>query len=103
MPGEERNGSTGVRAAPGADLSRREGIAGAIQQPGDDSPQSGRVHNELYLYFSERRPRKTAEQHDRQPWARETHLEGPRGESRAVRSPLRAEQGVTGREHARAE
>src|SRR5260370_31266698 len=99
MPGEERNGSTGVRAAPGADQSRREGIAGAIQQPGDDSPQSGRVHNELYLYFSERRPRKTAEQHDRQPWARETHLAAARGESRSVRIAVRHSQAFTATYH----
>src|SRR6266403_620569 len=74
-----------------------------IQQPGDDSPQSGRVHRELYLYFSERCTRKTAEQYDRQPGACETHLAGAGRESSAVRSAVRHDQGVTGREHTGAE
>src|SRR6266853_1625660 len=70
----QRNGTTAASAGSGADQSRRKGIAGAIQQPGDDSPQSRRVHYELYLYLPERRARKTFEQHDPQPGTRETHL-----------------------------
>src|ERR1700674_1244560 len=103
VPGEKRNGSTAASTGPGADQSGRKGVAGAIQQPGDDSPQSGRVHHELYLYFSERRTRKTAEQYDRQPGARETHLAGNGRESRAVRSTVRHDQGITRREHTGAE
>src|SRR5882762_6910808 len=103
VPGEKRNGSTAAGAGAGANQSGREGAAGAIQQPGDDSSQSGRVHHELYLYFSERCARKTAEQHDRQSRTRETHLAGAGRKLGTVRSAVWDDQGITGREHAGAE
>src|SRR5689334_6174812 len=100
MPEAKRNGSTAASTGPGADQSRRKGIAGAVQQPGDDSPQSRRVHHELYLYFPECHARKTAEQYDRQPGTREAYLARSGRESRAVRSAIWHHQGITGRKHA---
>src|ERR1700688_949188 len=43
---------SGSGSGSGSDQGGRKRITGAVQQPGDDSPQPGRVHHEFYLHFS---------------------------------------------------
>src|ERR1700732_1199386 len=95
----DRRAIHGRAAAPArasANQSGREGITGRIQQSADDSPQSGRIHPHLYLYLPQRRPRKAAEEHDRQPRPRQTHLARARRKYRKVRVAVRIHQGGTG-------
>src|SRR5437588_5565077 len=76
IPGAKTDGSTAAGTGTSANQGGRKRVAGAVQQPSDDSPQPGRVHAELYLHFSEWHAGKAFAQRDCQPRARQTHLAG---------------------------
>src|ERR1700730_11068142 len=89
----EEDGRTAATARAGADQSGRERVAGRVQQFGDGSPQSGRVHAEFYLYFPQRSAGQVAQEHDRQPGACQEDLARTRRKHRALRSAIRSDQG----------
>lgn len=92
----EDDGRAAASAGTSADQSGREGIAGAVQQPGDAAPQPGRVHAELHLHLPEREPGKAVEQRDRESRAREAHLAGAGRKYLAIRSAVWPDQGTGG-------
>ena len=71
-------------------------LVGALQQSGDDSSQSGRVHAAFHLHFSQRHPREAGVEHDRQPGTRQAAVARAGREYRAVRGAVRADSRSAG-------
>jgi len=71
------------------EMDQQQPVQGQVQIKADEKELQGQYSNlvmihELYLYFPQRRARKAAEQHDPQPWTRETHLARAGRKSRAL-------------------